>query len=525
MLQLRPYQQEAIDAVAQAEADGVRSALICLPTGTGKTVIFSHLAKRREGRTLVLVHRDELIRQAVGKIQQIAPDAWVGVVKAGENEALAQVVVGSVQTLSRPARRNQIGEFDLVIIDEAHHAVADSYRETLKAFGAGERVMLVGVTATPGRSDKVGLGAVFQKIVYERSILEMIRSGYLCDLRGKAVETRMDLSEVRVRAGEFVESDLDKAVNRTDLNATVADAYLTEASGRQAIVFAVSVSHAKALADAFKGKGIPAAAVYGDMDEGERKSTLAAFHRKELRALTNCNILTEGFDEPAVSAILMARPTKSEGLYQQMAGRGTRLYPGKENCLILDFAGNTEQHGLVTLPSLFGLNPKHRSAAERSLAEAVEEQEQEAQILAGKAAKWQSKVVDLFARSPFRWATVEGVMILPAGTEGRILLLEQEGGWVAKVFRRDGALESIMERPMDAGYAQGIAEDWVRAQGAMSVASKDAPWRKTPASVKQLEMLTRFRLPFLEGVTKGEASDLLDNYFAVKDLKRMRRQA
>jgi ATP-dependent helicase IRC3 len=213
MLSLRPYQQEAIEAILKAEAHGVRRPLLALPTGCGKTVIFAHLIRQREGRSLVLVHRDELIQQAAEKLQLIAPGLEVGIVKAVRDEVDAPCVLASVQTLSREARlaRLPLG-FKTVVVDEAHHAVAETYRRILTAVGSfdPDGPLTVGVTATPMRGDQVGLKAVFQEIVYKRSILDMILEGYLADVRGIQVGLKVDFRQLHTRAGDFLDGEVEE---------------------------------------------------------------------------------------------------------------------------------------------------------------------------------------------------------------------------------------------------------------------------------------------------------------------------
>ena len=206
-LALRPYQEEALAAIRDAATAGVTRPLIALPTGTGKTVIFSHLARQRGGRTLILAHRDELIRQAADKIRMVDPTALVGIVKADEDEHQRAIVVASVQTLARPRRLPRLcASYDTIVVDEAHHAAAQSYRDILEHFGAFAPggPLTVGFTATPERGDGVGLDGVFSRIVYERSILDMMAEGYLCDLRAIRVRVDANLGGLHSRAGDFL---------------------------------------------------------------------------------------------------------------------------------------------------------------------------------------------------------------------------------------------------------------------------------------------------------------------------------
>ncbi|MBC7106262.1 MAG: restriction endonuclease subunit R, partial [Firmicutes bacterium] len=231
-----------------------------------------------------------------------------------------------------------------------HHAVARTYVFVLERLGfmSGDPdKLLLGVTATPVRGDKVGLGAVFQKIVYQRSLLWMVRAGYLVDFRGLVVDTGVDLGDVRVVAGDFADADLEGVLNTEDRNGLIARAYLDHTAGRRAVAFTAGVQHALDLAATFRAAGVTAEAVSGETPEEERRKLLSAFRAGDVRVLCNCNLLTEGWDEPSLDCILMARPTKSKALYLQMLGRGARPYPGKQDCLVIDFVDNTGRHDVM----------------------------------------------------------------------------------------------------------------------------------------------------------------------------------
>jgi ATP-dependent helicase IRC3 len=234
---LRDYQGEEVRAVQDAFEDGITRPLVALPTGTGKTVIFSHLIGQRPGRALVLGHLDQLIKQATDKLLMVNPDFQIGVVKAEENEVTAPVVVASVPTLARQDQLEQLNaHFNTIIVDEAHHAVADSYQRILEHVGsfAPDGPLTVGFTATPERGDKVGLGKVWEKIVYQKSLLDMITQGYLCDLRAVRVSVQVNLDRVRTRHGDFIESELESALLNADAPEHIVAAYQRHAPGRKA---------------------------------------------------------------------------------------------------------------------------------------------------------------------------------------------------------------------------------------------------------------------------------------------------
>ena len=364
-MQLRPYQQQAIQAVIEAADQGLHRVVVVLPTGSGKTVIFSSLLRiLRHRRALVLAHRSELLDQALDKLRRIVgPDRRLAKEQADQQAPDdAEIVVASLRSLSaeRIERLTARSPFELVIYDECHHAPADDNQRILRDLGLFDRRgdhLLVGFTATTGRGDRRGLEEVFQQIVYDRSLPEMIRDGYLAPLRGVRVTTEADLTALSGGGTDFAVGELEEAVDIRGRNALVARTIQELCRDRKTLVFCVTVQHARNLARALREVGIAAGMVHGEMPRDERAEVLRAFHTGELMALTNVGVLTEGFDEPTVSCVAMARPTRSDSLYAQCVGRGTRLAPGKEDCLVIDFVDLSDL-SLVTLPSLFGM-PAH----------------------------------------------------------------------------------------------------------------------------------------------------------------------
>jgi ATP-dependent helicase IRC3 len=362
---LRDYQRACLDAILDRYRAGVRRQLVCLPTGTGKTVVFSQFPGffRMRHRMLVLAHREELLEQARDKLVRADPGLRVGIEQASRHAPDdCEVVVASVATLGRTdsarVRRLRTEDFNLCVVDEAHHATAPTYVRILEHFGflePGTRKLVVGFTATPKRGDGQGLDAVFQEITFARSLREMVQAGYLVPPVGYRVETDVDLTGVKTKMGDFVTAQLSHAVNTDARNDTVVKVYMRLLPDAPALCFCVDVEHAKRVATAFEDAGIAAGAVTGELERAERARLLAAFHAGEVRVLTTCMVLTEGYDEPTVRGILLARPTRSALLYTQMIGRGTRLHPGKDNVTVVDIVDVTKEHHLVTLPTLFGL--------------------------------------------------------------------------------------------------------------------------------------------------------------------------
>lgn len=376
MLTPRPYQLAAANAIKDNFFNGVRSQVVQLPTGTGKTVLFAMLPDYMEigdRRMLVIVHREELAQQAADKLRKWNPSRTVGIEMAGKRAGSSQIVVASVQTLSRSAGRIQQlkpEDFCVVVTDECHHATSPSYRKIYDYFDVTGRkdILNLGVTATVNRSDGKPLKSVYSAITHKMSILDAIRQGWLADLKGKQVRTNTELDGVSKKGGDFDLLQLSSVADTPYRNELIAQAYIQHGQDRKFLGFAIDVAHAKNLAKAFKKYGVNVEAVWGgDVDRALKLS----MHRKgQLQGLFNCELLTEGYDDWSVQALIMARPTQSESLYTQMMGRGTRIPEGinnlvealdsgidvaKRDCLVLDIADLSSKHSLSSLPSLFGM--------------------------------------------------------------------------------------------------------------------------------------------------------------------------
>jgi ATP-dependent helicase IRC3 len=357
---LRPYQQEAIDAVLAARRAGTRRLLVCLPTGAGKTVIFARLAQLARRQVLVLAHREELLQQARDKLAAALGDERAVAIERGAERAdrAAKVVVCSIRSLheARLAEVRRGRDFGLIVYDECHHAAADDNLRVLRQLGVfepGADCTLLGFTATTARGDGRGLDTVFERIVYTRSLPELIDDGYLARLRGFRISTSADLTRLSSGGNDFAEDELEQAVDIEERNALVARSIQELARDRRTIAFCVTVNHARNLCRSLNVLGVPAGIVHGAMPAEERAQALADFRAGKTRVMCNVAVLTEGFDDPGVSCVAMARPTRSEGMYAQCVGRGTRLHPQKTDCLILDFV-DASQLSLCSLPSLFG---------------------------------------------------------------------------------------------------------------------------------------------------------------------------
>lgn len=349
-MELRPYQQEAKDAIFD-QWEKVDKTLLVLPTGCGKTIVFAKVTEecvRRGCRVLILAHRGELLQQAADKIAK-ATKLGCATEKADETclGSWFRITVGSVQTMMREKRLARFPEdyFDTIIIDEAHHCISDSYQRVLQHFPEAK---ILGVTATPDRGDMKNLGQVFDSLAYEYTLPKAIKEGYLSPIKALTIPLKLDLSGVGIQSGDFKSGDI----------ATALDPYLQQIAeemknycmDRKTVVFLPLVKTSQKFRDILNEQGFKAAEVNGESKD--RAEILDAFDRGEYNVLCNSMLLTEGWDCPSVDCIVVLRPTKVRSLYSQMVGRGTRLYPDKDHLLLLDFLWHTERHELCHPASL-----------------------------------------------------------------------------------------------------------------------------------------------------------------------------
>ena len=356
-MKLRPYQQEAREAVQREWLEGRKRTLLVLPTGTGKTVVFSKIIEDqvREGkRVLVLAHRSELLDQASDKLKT-ATGLGTALEKA-ESTSIGswyRVVVGSVQTMQREKRLSQFPPdwFDVIVVDEAHHAISDGYQKVLGHFKDSE---VLGVTATPDRGDMKNLGSYFDSLAYEYSLVQAIKEGYLSKIKALTIPLDLDLSSVTMSAGDFKVSDVGTALDPYLVQ--IADEMAKYCKDRKTVVFLPLVKTSQKFRDILNERGFKAAEVNGESKD--RAEVLEDFEKGRYNVLCNSMLLTEGWDCPSVDCVVVLRPTKVRALYSQMVGRGTRLFPGKEELLLLDFLWHTERHELCRPAHLICESPE-----------------------------------------------------------------------------------------------------------------------------------------------------------------------
>lgn len=353
--QLRPYQREACDAVHAEWASGIARTAIVLPTGAGKTDCIAHLAVTEAaagGRVLILAHRSELLDQIGERCLMHAPDIPVGRVQADRNQHRRRIVVATVQTLAGARRRSRMLPPTLVIVDEAHHVASPSYVAVLRWAGCFDgTARMFGVTATPSRSDKRGLGDVIETIAFARDIAWGIEQGWLVRPRGRVVVgEHLDLNKAKVSRGDYQDGELGELVSQ-DVD-QIVKAWLEHADDRPTVAFCPTVASAQAMAAEFRAQGVPTGEVYGGTTPAERARVFGGITDGSLRVLVNVMVATEGLDLPVLSCALMARPTKVPSLYQQMVGRVLRPYDGKVDALVLDVVGASHTQRLQTLIDL-----------------------------------------------------------------------------------------------------------------------------------------------------------------------------
>jgi len=362
-MRLRPYQEEAIRAVENGWRDQRRQLLV-LPTGTGKTVVFSQIAKDRTaaGRVLIMAHRDELIEQARDKYRMLTGDDTAKE-KAADTclGSSLPVVVGSVQTLQNPARLDRFdpGYFRTLIVDEAHHAMSASYQKVLGHFSDAK---VLGVTATPDRGDRRSLGQCFDNLAYEYSLRQAVSDGYLCELKALTVPLRINMDQVKVQVGDFEVNSIAEMLG--PYLPEIARSIKWYAGNRKVVVFLPLVSIAQEFMEILKREGLDAREVNGNSPD--RKETLEWFDKAGPGSvLCNAMLLTEGWDCPSVDCVVVLRPTKIRSLYVQMIGRGTRPAPGKKDLLILDFLWMSQKHDLCKPADLSTDTPEDKKEVTR----------------------------------------------------------------------------------------------------------------------------------------------------------------
>lgn len=537
MLTLRPYQKEALDAIVSFFDSGINRQLVVLPTGAGKTVIFSHLPQFKQNSLpmLVLAHREELLYQAKEKISWSNPHISIEIEQGQNHAGYSDVVVASVPTLGRAESERILkypkDYFNSIIIDEAHHAAAPSYRRILDYF---DSPFVLGVTATPQRSDNTRLTDVFDEIVYYKTIEDLIEDGYLSPLVGYRVNTNTDISGVATHEGDYNSTQLEEVIDNPARNAAVVAAYCNLVPHAKTIVFAAGVKHANNLATSFSQSKIETEVILGSTDSNTRRSILENFSTGKTRVLINVGVLTEGFDEPSLEAIILARPTRSTLLYTQIVGRGTRLYEGKPHCTIIDISDTTKGKKPVGLPSLLGLPPDFDLQGQ-SVTEVAKKYKELEDYCPGEAVRvllpsdidLAYKRINLFMPPPpnyfaqeysrFVWAEIaENQFHLGVDSNNSLKIYQDTlGRWTVEHRYRDSfnIRVRVLGHPEDMRDAFVRSDKWILNKFDTQLIDSQAAWRSDGPTDAQKKLLKRIGVPLTSDMTKGTASQIISRYY------------
>lgn len=492
----RPYQQECLDIIQEK---GPGRYLCKLATGLGKTAIFTHVP--RNGRMLILSHREELVHQPLQWYE--GTGIRTGVERAGEHALPSdEVVSASVQTMVRRYKKYTPEHFDTIIVDECQHSPSKTYREILDYF---QPRMLLGFTATPNRSDRVRLNDIFSEIIFDRDLLWGIKNGWLSDIECKRVNIGYDLRGIHIRQGDYAPGELAEAMEGTA--DAIAQAYRTLARGAT-LIFAVNVHQCEEIA-----KRIPGAAVVTGSTKN-RSDIIERFTAGEIPCIVNCMVFSEGTDIPRVETVIIARPTQSDTLYTQMVGRGLRLYPGKERLLLVDCVGVTGKASLCTAPSLLGISldniPERRLKEVEGL---LFELPAKVEAAADCPQSWVRNVetVDLWAKGQkynlhnINWFRMPDGALVCSLKDGKRIAIPpaDELGMVQGKPMQVWLDEAFMR--LDTGYEdQRYIWDLDKAKG----------WGRKPATDKQVQLIERLckrrRFDVPERMTKLQASQVLN---------------
>jgi superfamily II DNA or RNA helicase len=364
-MELRPYQNQLANDIRAAFGSGANRPLAVSPTGSGKTVLFSYITSqvlKRGSRVIIVAHRREILDQISATLKRVGVPH--GFIQAGKSTSNQPAMVASIQTLAR--RLDTIPAPDLVIIDEAHHSVSKSY---VQMFAAWPNAKFIGVTATPERLDGKGLGAMFDRMVMGPSVQWLIDNGFLAQPVYYAPREVVDLSQVHTVAGDFDRSEAEEIVDTPRITGDAVTHYVRFCNRQRAVAFCISVAHAQHVADTFNSCGIPSASIDGTLDPEVRKQRVEDLTAGKILVLTSCELISEGFDLPAVNAAILLRPTQSLSMHLQQVGRALRPYPGKTNAIILDHVGNCLRHGLAEQERDWDLSGREKRLKKSSLVE------------------------------------------------------------------------------------------------------------------------------------------------------------
>lgn len=538
LLPMRDYQSAGVGELTNTWLRGTRRAAVVWPTGAGKTVGIAHLVKMcadAGGTSCIVAHRDELIKGAAKKIHDAAPHLRVGMVKGRRRELTGvDAAVVSIASTRQQAQRFEIRDRlapRLLIIDEAHHAAAPSYRALVHDLGGMNPfpppggLLVAGFTATLARSDKLALGEVWQEVAHRVDIKDLIRRGWLLLPRGRRVKIDgLNLGQVKRTAGDFSKEALGEAMHESLAPAAIARAYREHASDRQGIAFLPTVALAHEQAEAFREEGITSLAVDYTMPEKEREAAIEASRTGEVQVLCNAMLFSEGTDLPWINCVVLGRPTQSAVLYVQMVGRGLRPYPGQRDCLVLDVVGVGGKHQLASLVDLTGAPPADGVPDDLlQYIDDLEMGEDDGIMLGGpegSAAGEGSTGVDgplvseefsLFGESPMAWLrTKRGVWFLDAG-DWLVFLAPGSavGSYTVAKCHRKTAEGGWLRNDLDLSYAMSWGEYAAQDLNPKFGLTRRASWRSSKPSQGQRDECARLGLVVAADARRGDVSDQL----------------
>ena len=549
-MRLRPRQKAFVERSVSA-LNARRNTLGVAPTGAGKTIMLSAVTgesiKDSDAKVCILAHRDELTAQNRAKFERVVPNVGTSVVDAYEKSWGGQVTFAMVPTLARSSNLDGMPRLDLLVIDEAHHAVAASYRRIIdRVRDANPDARVFGVTATPNRGDRKGLREVFDNVADQISLGELIASGHLVPPRTFVIDVGVqdELKSVRKTSSDFDMSEVANIMDRAPVTEEVIRHWKEKAGDRQTVIFCSTVEHAAHVRDAFQAAGISAALIHGEMPSETRKSVLADYAGGKIRVIVNVAVLTEGWDHPPTSCVVLLRPSSYKSTMIQMVGRGLRTvdpeeFPGvvKTDCIVLDFGTSSLIHG--TLEQDVDLDGKTSSGeaptkacpscgADIPLAssecpicgDAFDEEEGGSGVTATPLSGFLMTEIDLLKRSSFEWVdlfdTEEALMATGFNAWGGIFWFE--GQWYAVGGRKNAATRLLGIGERSVCLAQ--ADDWLNEHETDESAFKTRGWLNQPATEKQLKYLSpEARSDF--GLTRYKASALMTFGFNKRDIGRL----
>ncbi len=549
-MRLRPRQKAFVERSVSA-LNARRNTLGVAPTGAGKTIMLSAVTgesiKDTDAKVCILAHRDELTAQNRGKFERVVPNVGTSVVDAYEKSWGGQVTFAMVPTLARSSNLDGMPRLDLLVIDEAHHAVAASYRRIIdRVRDANPEARVFGVTATPNRGDRKGLREVFDNVADQIRLGELIASGHLVLPRTFVIDVGVqdELKSVRKTSSDFDMSEVANIMDRAPVTEEVIRHWKEKAGDRQTVIFCSTVEHAAHVRNAFQAAGISAALIHGEMPSETRKSVLADYAGGKIRVIVNVAVLTEGWDHPPTSCVVLLRPSSYKSTMIQMVGRGLRTvdpeeFPGvvKTDCVVLDFGTSSLIHG--TLEQDVDLDGKTSSGeaprkacpscgADIPLAssecpicgDAFDEEESGPGITATPLSGFLMTEIDLLKRSSFEWVDLfdseEALMATGFNAWGGIFWFE--GQWYAVGGRKNAATRLLGIGERSVCLAQ--ADDWLNEHETDESAFKTRGWLNQPATEKQLKYLSpEARSDF--GLTRYKASALMTFGFNKRDIGRL----